>query len=336
MAAVRPIRMRFDFGRLDDDDVLSVDWWRRWVLLDGSRTVLAAAIAAVLFGFLAAVSRSGFTPLTDFQPLFYIYGSLISGNLTLVTVVVSINQLLLGRQLMTPDQLRQQIEGAIDYRQGVEDSARTVAPAEPLGFLQLLLENTRRKAQQLGGLSITEADEEVDEELDNIVEEITENIDEVNRLLRESDPSMFSVLSTTLSTNYAREINRLRRLDRKTDDFPRHLNEWREDLIANLQNMDIARQYFKTIYLQEELAALSKVLLYTGLLSVSAISATLLLFTGPGGTTVGRGVLEYLVPAVVTVGLFPLVLLFTYILRTATVTRRTAAIVPFTTPTQEH
>ncbi|WP_254612515.1 hypothetical protein [Haloterrigena gelatinilytica] len=40
-------------------------------------------------------------------------------------------------------------------------------------------------------------------------------------------------------------------------------------------------------------------------------------------------------PLAVTIGVFPLALLFAYILRTATVTERTAAITPFTTPEQE-
>jgi len=38
---------------------------------------------------------------------------------------------------------------------------------------------------------------------------------------------------------------------------------------------------------------------------------------------------------VITVGLFPLTVLFVYILRTATVARRTAAIIPVTAPSQE-
>lgn len=330
--------MGFELGGLDldaDGDFLSIGRWRRWLLLTGSRSVIAAGVTITLFVFLTAVSFSGYSPLREVGPLFYVYGGLISGNLTLVTVVVSINQLLLGRELMTPDELRSQVEGTIDYRSRVEEAARQVAPVEPLGFLRLLLENTRRKAQQLGGLSSTEVEGEVADDVDDVVEDITDKVDQVDRLLRDGDPSMFHVLSTTLSTNYAREINRLRRLERETDELPRHVDEWREDLIENLQNMDIARQYFKAIYLQEELANLSKLLFYTGIVSISTLAATFMLFTGGGEATVPRGVLHVLVPAVVAVGLVPLAVLFSYIVRTATVTRRTAAIIPFTTPTQE-
>ncbi|MFC6938636.1 hypothetical protein ACFQE8_01510 [Salinirubellus sp. GCM10025818] len=310
--------------------------WKVRILLTAPRSAVAGATAALLFVSMAAVSLSPFSPLADPHPLVYVYGALIGGNLTLITVVVSINQLLVSRELMTPDELRSQIDGVIDYRQDVEESAGRVAPVEPMGFLRLLLESTRRTAQDLGGLAFSQTDAETADEIGDLVSQITRKVDEVDDLLQDGDASMFHVLSTTLDTNYAREINQLRRIDhRRGDRLPPQVTEWVEALVGELQNIDIARQYFKSVYLQQELATLSKLLFFTGLPSIAVVAAALFLFTGSSGPAVPRTLLSALAPTVVAVGLLPLTVLFAYILRTATVLHRTAAIVPFTAPAQE-
>lgn len=309
---------------------------KAWVLLDGSRTLVAAVTAGLVFVALLAVSASEISPLENTSALLYAFSGLISGNLTVVTVVVAINQLLLSRELRTPSQLESEIDGMVDYRKRVEDAANRVAPVEPLGFLRLTYESTREQAQKLGGLSLTETDEAVADDVDEVVTKITRKADRVDGLLKESDVGTFQVLSTTLNTNYAREINQLRQIKwRHGNALPADATDCIDDLVDRLQDIDIARQYFKTVYLQQELASVSRLLFYTGLPAVVVVAATLLVFTESSEPPLARPVLTVLFPAVVTVGLFPLTVLFAYILRTATVARRTAAIIPFTAPSQE-
>jgi hypothetical protein len=119
---------------------------KRWLFLDGSRTAVATILSGLLFAFFLAVSLSRFSPLKSYRPLLYVLSGLIGGNLTIVTVVVSINQLLLSRELHTPPQLESQIDGMVAYRSDIEDAAGRVAPVEPLGFLRLLVETTRQRA----------------------------------------------------------------------------------------------------------------------------------------------------------------------------------------------
>jgi hypothetical protein len=322
-------------------DALGLDWvWKRsaqtreWILLTGNRGVLGGLIFLAIVVVLAGVAEVSTTVLSDTQPLFYVYGGLISGNLTIITVVVSINQLLLSRELMSPPELRTEIEGVIDYRNTLEESAGRVAPVDPLGFLTLLVENTRQTAQRLGGLTRTEAPEAYDA-IDDTVETVTANVDEIDRLLTESDTSTFEVLSTTLTTNYAQDINGLRQLRREYgDDLPDEVYDTIEDLIHRLQDIDVARQYFKSIYLQQELASVSRLLFYVGLPTELVLSGALLVFT-TGPPPLAGGDLSLFVAVTVAVGLAPIVVLFVFILRTATVTTRTAARVPFTTPSQE-
>jgi len=328
--------MSDDEGSSGDASGSSLGTLERWVLLEGSRAVVAGLTTLAIFAFVLAVSASPYSPLEDQQPIFYAFSGLISGNLTIVTVVVSINQLLLSRELRTPSELETEIEGMVDYRRKIEDAAGQVAPVEPLGFLRLIFETARQQAQQLGGLAVTETDERVAEDVDRVVTKLTQKFDRIDTLLQSRNVGTFQVLATTLGTNYAREINKLRRIKSgHGDQLPADVEDSIDDLVHHLQDIDVARQYLKSIYLQQELASLSRLLFYTGLPSVTVVAAALLLFTAPGQAHLPEPVVTLLVQAVVTVGLFPLTVLFAYILRTATVARRTAAVIPFTVPTQE-
>ena len=308
---------------------------REWILLDGNRLVVAAGVLALVLGALTAVERLGWVPMQRDQPVFYVFSALISGNLTLITVVVSINQLLLSRELNSPGELQSQIRNVIEYRREVEDHAGEIAPVKPLGFLELLFENTRQEAQRIGGMTFGAVGEETRSEVDEVVESLTDHADRVLDILDDSGSNTFDVLSVTLTTNYAQEINRIRRIrTRRGDDLPESVMDALDNLIEHLQKVDVARQYFKSLYLQEELSSLSRVLLYAGVPAELLSVLALLGLTARQGTVLLRYA-HVLLPVTVTVAFLPLAVLLSFIVRTATVTERTAATIPFTTPKQE-
>lgn len=72
----------------------------RWVLLTGQRWLVAAGLVGLLAVSFTALVVTGLVPLRNVQALFYVYSALLTGNLTLITVVVSINQSLLSRYLL--------------------------------------------------------------------------------------------------------------------------------------------------------------------------------------------------------------------------------------------
>lgn len=310
--------------------------FREWLLLDGDRIAVTGLVLSVIFGTLVAVELAGWVPMNQVQPAYYLFSALIGGNITLITVVVSINQLLLSRELKSPGELESQMESVIEYRKSVEESAGEVAPVKPMGFLELLAEDTRQQAQKIGGLAVGTTDEEVRERVSDLVSTLTDQLDYVDELLDESDTGTFEVLSVTLSTNYAEQINETRRI-RATydDDLSEAMMDALDGLIDGLQNLDVARQYFKGVYLQDELSSLSRVLMYAGIPAEAVSAVALLAFTAGGGGTFPTENARLLVPVAATVGFLPLALLVAFILRTATVTQRTAATLPFTTPEQE-
>ncbi|ESP90168.1 hypothetical protein [Candidatus Halobonum tyrrellensis] len=327
-------------GESGDDATRPLDRAVEWVLLHGNRAIIAAGIAAAFGAAFAGAHALGVAPLADPKPVFYLFGGLVSGNLTLITVVVSINQLLLSQELSTPGELGSEIQETIDYREEVETASGRIAPVEPLGFLRLLFENTRREAQRLGGLAASELASDERAQVDELVTGITDHVDRVDALLERSGSDVFSVLSVTLTTNYARQIHRIRRFRDRFDgerEVADSVDDASERLIQALRNVDVARQYFKSIYLQDELSQLSRVLLYAGLPAEAAAGAGLLLFTGAGGATGTLGGWETvdLLVVLLAVGFLPLSLLCSFILRITTVVQRTTAILPFTTPRQE-
>ncbi|UPV76512.1 hypothetical protein M0R89_18435 (plasmid) [Halorussus limi] len=308
---------------------------REWVLLDGQRLLIAASLLVIVAIVLVSVEALGWVPMERPQPVYYVFGGLISGNLTLITVVVSINQLLLGREFNSPGELESEMQSVIDYRREVEEHAGEVAPVTPLKFLELLFQNTRRETQRIGGMTFGPVGEDVRSEIDEVVESLTDHADDVLDRLGDSDADTFDVLSTTLTTNYAQEIHRVRKIrSRHGDDLPESVMTALDNLVDHLQKVDVARQYFKSLYLQEELSSLSRVLLYAGLPAELVSILVLLGLTARAGT----GLTQYsavLLPITVTIALLPLALLVAFIVRTATVTERTAATIPFTTPRQE-
>ena len=309
---------------------------RDWFLLGGNRLVIALVFMGLFLVVFSGMLRWNLVPLLNLQPVFYAYGGLISGNLTLITVVVSVNQFLLSRELGTPGELDSQIENVIEYRREVEDAAGQVAPVEPLGFLRVLVEVTRSDSQKLGGLARGNTVTDGDEEIEEVVTRITNQMDRIDGLLDRSSSDTIDVLSTMLATNYARQINRLRRVKHgRNGELPDVVEGSIDDLIDRLQHLDIARQYFKTIYFEQELSSFSRLLLYVGLPAQVIAIATLLLCTVPTSDPYAVTAIEILLPVSLTILLMPLALLASFIIRTATVTKRTAAIIPFTSPEQE-
>lgn len=307
-----------------------------WFLLDGDRLHVMAVTDGVLLAFLTLVSVSPLVPHEDLQAEYLVFSRMIGGNLTIVSIVVVLNQLLISRELHTPDELRSQMEGVLAYRDDIEDVTGQLPPVEPLGLLWFLNENTHEQARRLDDLLDGAVDDPVADELASIVTPLQNRADEMRDLLDEDDVSTFDVLVTTLTTNHARQINDLQRIQRThAQELSRDATEAIDDLVRHLQDIDIARQYFKTIYLREELASLSRKLFYVGLVSLALVSAGMMLFTGSNTAPPLRPYVPLLVPVIVVIGLLPISLLFAYILRAATVTERTAATLPFTTPQQE-
>ena len=298
---------------------------------------VAGGLLAILLAVYTTLELIGFTAVQEFSALSSAFGALVSGNLTLITVVLSINQLVLSQALGGIGGLESNVENVSDYRERIRrETAKEVAPEEPDAFLELLLNSIRSEANRLRQATASEPGD-LRDDVETVTERLVDHVDHVLELLDRPNTGVFSALASTLSTNYARELNALRRIEvRYEGELPSDATDALEDVTRRIKDVDIVRQYFKTMYIQEELSRLSRALLYVGVPSVLSGLGLLQMFVATDAGAFDPILLSVFVPVFVTIGAAPLAVLFAFVLRLSTVAERTVAVTPFTTPTQEH
>lgn len=304
-----------------------------WFLLSGSRLVVSAGLLALVAAAIWGVVLSGLAPLAQRTPILYLLFALISGNVTLITIVVSISQFVLARHLETPGEVREQMRAVVGYRQEVSEvTGERVIPVTTAGFFSLLFRSVDRDVEALRTREWADSEAELREDVEGLMADLEAHAEDVIDLVEGGDAGLRRALFSTLDTNYSRYFYGIYRL-RATygEDLPESVAADLERLERNVEQVDVARRYFKTVLIQSELSSLSRLLLFIGLPVLVATVVLMLAFTASDGPAVSRPVLAVVIPLVVTAGFAPIVLLTSYILRLATVVHRTAAMYPFTT-----
>lgn len=262
--------------------------------------------------------------IRNLTPLWYIASALVGGNITLITVVVAINQVILSQELESPGSIRDEIERTADYRAEALD--QPAPPPDPADFLKLLLKKTAEDARSLEGL-LSEASDGI---TDRLLNELPANCDNCRNQLESSSNKLSSVIVPLLGTDYAvfiRDCYQIQSNQENEDDD--QLQTKLDTLSSDLENLNIAQQYFTTAFMKEELATLSRILVYAGILAVSLPIALLYQLTTYPTASPPMAGLFLLTLFTVVVGLLPLSLLIAFIMRVASVVNYTAVITPF-------
>lgn len=305
-----------------------------WFVLTGNRLTIAFLLTAAFAVVVLSLMGTRIITVERTPEIIYLAQGLMAGNLTLVTIVLAINQLVLSREFRAPGELREHIRDVISYRNDVEKTTnRNVVPVSPSDFLIVLLDGTRENAQRLGGVVRGLETNSLVREVDAFVTEITTNIDPVRDELAFSEEGIFTALVATLETNYSHQLNEAHRLQTLyKDDLSPSEHEVLAEVIESLQQVDIARQYFKSLYIQSELASLSRILLYVGVPAVGSAIILFLIYAGGPSPAVAMTYLSAFVLLVVVLGFSLLAILFSFVIRIAVVAQQTVAITPFTNP----
>ncbi|NHN42715.1 hypothetical protein G9C85_13900 [Halorubellus sp. JP-L1] len=328
----------------DDDDRSTtrkrlVDRYERvlkYVLVDANRYAFAAVLLVVASAPLLALELGNVVTVDqETTALYYLFSTLAGGNVTLITIVVSINQLVLSRELRSPGDLETEMDAAESFRADVESGLdRPVAPEAPADFLQLLVSQTREDVAAIADVYPSIDDEAVREDVADLVADLEPELDDTFDALQTSGTGVFSALTTILDADFSTHINHARWVVRANEGaMPGDLVEHVDSLEDELEQLDVARQYFKTVYITQELANVSRLMLSTGLLAV-VVALALMVYAGYRVTLLPPAIHAVYIPVSVAVTLVPLALLITHVLRIATVARRTAAITPFLSPTK--
>lgn len=308
----------------------------RWLLLTGNRLLLTAIFLLGVYLLVLTSPLAGDIDRERLAPLNYLFAGLLGGNFTLLTIVISVTQLIISRQLGTPGELREQIEATNAYRERIEEAVDVeVTPVTPTEFLHLLLRCSRESLDTARTEAQNVDDGDARDALLDVVSDVESHIEQVESLVAREGVGLFEALAATLDTNYSRDIYRLRQLRTSWSDTHSETTlERLDDLVVRLQQIDVARQYLKTLYMQDELSRLSLHLLYVGVPAV-VVSAFMLRMFAVTVQTLPSTTVTAAVPVAITVGFAPLGVLVAYVLRLATVARRTVAITPFTVSSQE-
>jgi hypothetical protein len=280
--------------------------------------VALVGIAAVLPGSAAAL-RSGDPVETGLQ-------ALVGATITGVTLVLTLNQLVLSQELGAVGDQRERMDGAMSFRDDVADAlGDPVSPAEPSAFLRALVDLSADRAR-----AVRDAVDSPDDELRTLLDSTEGNAETVSEGLDGATFGGFDVLSSALDFNYSWKLYAARRaLAGRGDDDP--AAEPLAGLVEALRLFGPAREHFKTLYFQSELISLSRAVLAASIPSLVVTVAALSfvdIATLPGNL-LGVPTNVLVLSAVVTVAVTPFVVLLAYVLRIATVTGRTLSIGPF-------
>ena len=305
-----------------------------WTLLEGSRVVVAAliTIAFAVAIWLLIVTGVIHVGADSSAPSLFASG-LTAGVVTLLTIALSVNQLILSRVFGSPNGLSDRLEGSRSFRDTVEDIADVrTSPNDPAAFLALIGETIEERATSVEE-SIGESDWSAPEETKEGIRAIGAYGAEMDEELTEQT-NVVGVLDVVLGTNYARNIAAINAIQNQHDeDPPEDIQAGLDAVEELLESVAIARQFFKTLLLQQDFARLSRYMVYTGLFALLSTITMTLIFRTNAVTVPAR-----ILPEVVTLGLViivaPLSMFTSYILRAATIAEMTVSVGPFIPPEQ--
>jgi hypothetical protein len=294
-------------------------------------TLLFAALAAVMIEFTLVYVGPGSNLSTALS------SGLLSGLLTLLTVALSINQLILSRLFGSPGTLSKQLEGTLDYRRTVEEIADVpVSPNQPSAFIRFLgetltdcIEEFHREVETTA-VSLAVEDKDA---VDAYASAVTDYADKLSTADELDDP--LKVLVITLGTEYADHLDTTREFQSKySEEFSDEADRSLDDVFELLKASATMRQFFKTLTLQQDLAMLSRRLIYTG---VPAVLVTYFLSqTYTSASNLPTAIDPVYMPIVVVVAtgiiLSPLAVLVASLLRVATVSLYTVSVGTFIPP----
>jgi len=309
--------------------------WERamhWLLLSGNRTAVSAVLVLAVVGFFYPLTRFGLLAIGPGSAAASAFASgLISGTVTLVTIALSINQLVLSRVFGSPNELSDQLNGTQELRERVRELAGEPAvPNDPAAFLELVAETLTARANRLEA-AVEAADGDGLPEVRDYAEGIAAYGESMSDRI-ESQTAIVNVLEVILGTEYAQNMTATEHLR----------NEYGDQLSAGAQTeletiddllgaIAITRQFFKTLSLQQDFARLSRVVAYSGLVALAA-SISMALIYRPDAVIVPAQFLPLVFCLGIGVIVAPLAVFIAYVFRAATIARHTVSVGPFVPP----
>ncbi|SFR93084.1 hypothetical protein SAMN05216559_1216 [Halomicrobium zhouii] len=305
------------------------------LLLRTHRFVVTGVLAAFVFVsfmlFAVVLDPSLQSEIRSTDTIETIFSAMIGVLVTGTTLVVSINQLVLSQETGPLGDQRQRMSDAMDYRTYAQDLLGEVVPVDPSAFLAALVAEAERRSEVLDRI-VAGDDEELERQVGEFVDSVHGNAQHVEDQLEGAQFGTFDVLFAALNFNYSWKIYQVERMTEEFDDvLGDDQRQAFDDLRTALSMFGPAREHVKTLYFQWALVELSQYILYA---AVPALVVAGGMLTFVGAETFGPArflsvpVVTWVVGLAFTITLVPFLLFTAYILRIATVAKRTLAMGP--------
>lgn len=310
----------------------------RWVLLEADRRAVTGALLTLVFAATLLLGRFWTIEmqllLTETDSVQTVLTQLLSGIILLVSVVVSINSIVLTYDITSLTAQQDRVEGATSFRRAV---GRLVggerSPTTPARFLSQVATAMDERARALeDSLSAQEPDEFVED-----VSEFVDNVEESVETLEAADDSVggadFGTLWVGLEANFGELTDELHAIRLTHADHVEDTHEQRfDDLVEAVELFETGREYFKTLYYSREISEFSRTLLFISLPAILVTAWTILALdagTVPRIWLFNLPPLQVFLASSFTISLAPYLTLTSYVFRTATVARHTTSSGPF-------
>ena len=307
-----------------------------WILLGANRLVVAGVLAVaffVLFVLGGTLVRPPFpTVVRSTSVLDWIFSTMIGGVLTSVTIIVTINQLVISQENGPLGDQRRRMSDAMDFRDFVREMTGQTTPSDPSAFLRVLVDETESRAERLNEtIQSAAVDDRLQEEMEEFTDSLIGNAETVKEQLEGARFGTFRVLFAALNFNYSWKVFHVERM---SDEYGESLSDDQrrqfEELKASLSMFGPAREHIKTLYFEWALIDLSQLIIYAAVPAL-LVAGSMVAFVGAGsfpGSTLGVSDVLWVTAVAFTLTLVPFFLFVSYVVRIATVAKRTLAIGP--------
>ncbi|MDS0299788.1 hypothetical protein NDI76_13645 [Halogeometricum sp. S1BR25-6] len=308
-----------------------------WILLEANRLVATGVLATVFFVLLViggiSLDPPFLTTVRSGDVLDSIFATMASATITGVTLVVTITQVVISQELGPFGDQRSRMSGAMDTREYIRElTGLNSAPADPSALLSALVAAAQVQATNVKDATERIDDEDATDELAEFCDSTSENADVVLDRLHGATFGTFDLLSAALDFNYGRKVFEVDRLlARHNDAIDERTRTALNDLRDALVMFGPAREHVKTLYFQWALTSLSQLVAYAAIpaLLVSVGMLAFVDYTTFTGSFLAVDNIVWVTMFAFSVSILPFLLLLSYVLRIATVAKRTLSIGPF-------
>jgi len=196
---------------------------QRWFLIEGRRPVVTVALLGVVFAILLAGSLLRpdqlRTLLTETNTVKTLFNTLLSGVILLVSIVVSINSVVLSQEIGDIEAQEERTSASLEFRRRIEESIESdVTPARPAEFVRVVLYTILHKTNELQEVAADTADDEFQQHVEDLGKKISDDVNRARGILGDAQYGTFRVLLAGLNYDYAGQLHTVRYLKRTYGD----------------------------------------------------------------------------------------------------------------------